>query len=209
MRHPSVLAVAGGWMFAMQFLDVYWQVMRGARPRSGMRALTWLDPRRRPLLSAASRARGSSAGTARRPRFRCTYPSSPTASSTRRPCELGYRRVRGASGRRRHPRPPAGEDRRVRRRRRSRRSAAGGRAARKTNTHGIRGHLPEGASPRPAGTSIAHIEQTPLFGAASGLELRRRQREELSRYHWVDRDAGLAAIPIERAMDLVVQPEGR
>jgi hypothetical protein len=78
-----------------------------------------------------------------------------------------------------------------------------------TNTHGIRGHLPEGASPRPAGTSIAHIEQTPLFGAASGLELRSRQRAELSRYRWVDRDAGLAAIPIERAMDLVVQQEGQ
>jgi hypothetical protein len=78
-----------------------------------------------------------------------------------------------------------------------------------TNTHGIRGHLPNGASPRPAGTSISHIEQTPLFGAASGLELRRRQREELSRYRWVDRDGGIAAIPIERAMDLVIQQEGR
>ncbi len=74
-----------------------------------------------------------------------------------------------------------------------------------TNTGGIRGHLPYGASPRSAGTSIAHIEQTPLFGAASGLELHHRQREELSRYRWVDRDAGLAAIPIERAMDIVVQ----
>jgi hypothetical protein len=74
-----------------------------------------------------------------------------------------------------------------------------------TNTGGIRGHLPPGASPRAAGSSIAHIEQTPLFGAGVGPELRRRQRETLSRYRWVDRDAGLAAIPIERAMDLVVQ----
>ena len=41
-----------------------------------------------------------------------------------------------------------------------------GRAARDEHPHGIRGHLPEGASPRPAGTSIAHIEQTPLFGVA-------------------------------------------
>jgi|HubBroStandDraft_6_1064221.scaffolds.fasta_scaffold296235_3 hypothetical protein len=74
-----------------------------------------------------------------------------------------------------------------------------------TNTGGIRGHLPVGASPRPAGPEIAHIEQTPLFGAAEGLELRRRQREELSRYRWVDRDAGLVAIPIERAMDVVAE----
>ncbi len=72
-----------------------------------------------------------------------------------------------------------------------------------TNTGGIRGHLPIGVSPRAAGPAIAHVEQTPLFGASGGLELRRRQREELSRYRWVDRDAGLVAIPIERAMDVV------
>ncbi len=40
-RHPDVLAVAGGWVFVMQFVDVYWQVMpvhdqAGARPH-------WLD----------------------------------------------------------------------------------------------------------------------------------------------------------------------
>jgi hypothetical protein len=74
-----------------------------------------------------------------------------------------------------------------------------------TNTGGIRGHLPAGATPRAAGPAIAGIEQTPLFGAADGLDLRQRQREELSRYRWVDRDAGLVAIPIERAMDLVAK----
>jgi hypothetical protein len=72
-----------------------------------------------------------------------------------------------------------------------------------TNTGGIRGRLPVGVSPRAAGSEIAHIEQTPLFGGPDGLELRRRQREELSRYRWVDRDAGFAAIPIDRAMDVV------
>ena len=72
-----------------------------------------------------------------------------------------------------------------------------------TNTGGIRGHLPGGAAPRAAGSAFADIALTPLFGAAEGLSLRRRQRDELSRYRWVDRDAGLAAIPIERAMDLV------
>jgi hypothetical protein len=74
-----------------------------------------------------------------------------------------------------------------------------------TNTGGIRGHLPGGASPRAAGSAIADVAQTPLFGAADGLALRRKQRDELSRYRWVDRDAGLAAIPIEQAMDLVAR----
>jgi hypothetical protein len=40
-RHPVVLAVVGGWVFVMQFVDVYWQVLpvhdqAGARPH-------WLD----------------------------------------------------------------------------------------------------------------------------------------------------------------------
>jgi hypothetical protein len=40
-RHPDVLAVAGAWIFAMHFVDVYWQVLPvhdagGARPH-------WLD----------------------------------------------------------------------------------------------------------------------------------------------------------------------
>jgi hypothetical protein len=40
-RHPDVLAVVGAWVFAMQFVDVYWQVLpvldaSGARPH-------WLD----------------------------------------------------------------------------------------------------------------------------------------------------------------------
>jgi hypothetical protein len=75
-----------------------------------------------------------------------------------------------------------------------------------TNIGGIRGHLPGGASPRAAGSAIGQIAQTPLFGAAAeGLTLRQEQRAELSRYRWVDKDAGLAAIPIEQAMDLVAR----
>jgi len=74
-----------------------------------------------------------------------------------------------------------------------------------TNTGGIRARAASGAAPRAAGSTIAHIEQTPILGAAAGLDLRRQQRGQLSRYRWVDRDAGFAAIPIERAMDLVVE----
>ena len=72
-----------------------------------------------------------------------------------------------------------------------------------TNTGGVRSHQASATPPRGADGAIAHVEQTPILGAAEGLDLRRQQREQLSRYRWVDRDAGLVAIPIERAMDLV------
>jgi hypothetical protein len=49
-----------------------------------------------------------------------------------------------------------------------------------TNIGGIRGHLPAGAQPRPPASSLAN-------------------------YRWLDRGAGVAAIPIDRAMDLVVR----
>jgi hypothetical protein len=74
-----------------------------------------------------------------------------------------------------------------------------------TNTGGIRANDGGGKPPPSGGEEIAHIHQTPIWGPAHGLELRDRERDELSRYGWVDRDAGLAAIPIERAMDLVEQ----
>jgi hypothetical protein len=74
-----------------------------------------------------------------------------------------------------------------------------------TNTGGIRSNENGGKSPPPGGEEIAHIHQTPIWGAAHGLDLRERERDELSHYRWVDRDAGVAAIPIERAMDLVEQ----
>jgi hypothetical protein len=74
-----------------------------------------------------------------------------------------------------------------------------------TNTGGIRGHEPGGGAPRPGGREIAHVEQTPILGAPGGFDLRARQREELTRYRWVDRDAGLVGIPIEQAMDLAAR----
>lgn len=35
------------------------------------------------------------------------------------------------------------------------------------------------------------------------------ERDRLNRYEWIDRDAGIAAIPIDRAIDLVVEKESR
>ena len=38
--------------------------------------------------------------------------------------------------------------------------------------------------------------------------LQAEQRERLNSYHWVDRENGVVAIPIERAMELVVRESG-
>jgi hypothetical protein len=54
-----------------------------------------------------------------------------------------------------------------------------------------------GAEPRPVPlehSQIAHTER--------GVLLQAEQRKILGQYGWVDRDAGVAHIPIERAMDL-------
>ncbi len=63
--------------------------------------------------------------------------------------------------------------------------------------------VPSSGTVRSAGRSIANIEQTPILDAKDGLDLREEQRRELGRYEWVDKDAGIAAIPIERAIDVV------
>jgi hypothetical protein len=59
------------------------------------------------------------------------------------------------------------------------------------------------AAPGVAPATIGMLEQGLALGPPRGLELRARQREALERWGWVDRDAGIARIPIERAMDLV------
>jgi len=56
---------------------------------------------------------------------------------------------------------------------------------------------------------VAGALQTPLEGPAAGLELRDRQRRELEKWGWVDRRAGIAKIPIDRAMRIVQQEASR
>ena len=65
------------------------------------------------------------------------------------------------------------------------------------------GHAPVTAAPRVAPRTIGSIEQTQITGTAVGLELHDRQRAALDSWGWVDRDAGVATIPIERAMGIV------
>jgi hypothetical protein len=57
-----------------------------------------------------------------------------------------------------------------------------------------------------AGREIGIVEQTLLRATRRGLDEREAQRESLQRYRWVDRDHGVAALPIERAMELVTDP---
>lgn len=56
---------------------------------------------------------------------------------------------------------------------------------------------------------IARIHQTPIERDRHGLELREQQRHGLERYGWVDRNAGIAQIPITRAMQLVMDDPTR
>jgi hypothetical protein len=55
-----------------------------------------------------------------------------------------------------------------------------------------------------APNTIGTVEQRLILSAPRGLDDKRDQRASLDRWGWVDRDAGLATIPVERAMDLIV-----
>jgi hypothetical protein len=61
------------------------------------------------------------------------------------------------------------------------------------------------SGPAPVARTISGVEQTPIWQSKAGEDLRDQQRRELGRWSWVDRKAGLANIPIDRAMDLVVE----
>ncbi|HEY1692506.1 MAG TPA: hypothetical protein VGG39_10105 [Polyangiaceae bacterium] len=61
-----------------------------------------------------------------------------------------------------------------------------------------------GKGPAPAPRAISNVEQTPIWQTKAGEDLRAEQRRRLTGWGWVDRDAGVARIPIDRAMDVVV-----
>jgi hypothetical protein len=52
---------------------------------------------------------------------------------------------------------------------------------------------------------LSRVEQTPIWDTRVAEELRDEHRRDLAAWGWADRDAGIARIPIERAMDLVVK----
>jgi hypothetical protein len=58
------------------------------------------------------------------------------------------------------------------------------------------------------GAKVAPPPGTPMLNArqAGQLEaLRAREKEMLTEYEWIDRDAGVARIPIRRAMEILAQ----
>ncbi|MGH7271999.1 MAG: hypothetical protein ACREJ3_16335, partial [Polyangiaceae bacterium] len=66
---------------------------------------------------------------------------------------------------------------------------------------------PHGTQPAPR--EISRVEQTPIWYVRDGIDLRDAQKRELETWGWLDRDAGLAEIPIERAIDLVLRTPAR
>lgn len=54
-----------------------------------------------------------------------------------------------------------------------------------------------------APVTVGALNVTMFPDAREGLAQRERQRAELEKYSWVDRQKGVVAIPIERAMQLV------
>jgi hypothetical protein len=64
---------------------------------------------------------------------------------------------------------------------------------------------PKAAKPSAPGRQIGIVDQTLVEVENHGADVREAQRRELVRYGWADRDAGVAIIPVEKAMDLVVE----
>jgi hypothetical protein len=60
---------------------------------------------------------------------------------------------------------------------------------------------------RRAPREIGIVDQTLIEHEAYGQTLRASQRRALDRYEWVDRRAGIVNIPVDRAIDLVVEQE--
>ncbi len=56
--------------------------------------------------------------------------------------------------------------------------------------------------------TVAQVRED-LFGERVGASLDGRERAELEGWGWVDRERRVVHIPIERAIDLVVQGSGR
>ena len=65
-----------------------------------------------------------------------------------------------------------------------------------------------GRPPPRAPAQIATVEQTPVRETARGLVVQDLQRDALRRWAWVDRDAGVAEIPVDVAMELMVRRAG-
>lgn len=70
------------------------------------------------------------------------------------------------------------------------------------------GGFPVAETLRPAPRTISGVNQTPILLDREGQRLRERQRERLESFGWVNRAAGVVHIPVDDAIDRVVE-EGR
>ena len=63
--------------------------------------------------------------------------------------------------------------------------------------------LPPAAAetPRPAPLVIGSIETTPILDGDRGRHIQAAQRAELEHGRWIDRDAGLVEVPIDLAIE--------
>jgi hypothetical protein len=59
--------------------------------------------------------------------------------------------------------------------------------------------------PRPAAATVGMVDQTLIGTDTSAYALAERKRKLLESYGWVSEPAGIARIPIERAMQLVAE----
>jgi hypothetical protein len=59
--------------------------------------------------------------------------------------------------------------------------------------------------PTVAPEQIGIVEQSLIWTTQRGLDERARQRESLRHAEWIDRDAGIARIPIDRAISQVIE----
>ncbi len=65
------------------------------------------------------------------------------------------------------------------------------------------GQKPRATAPPVAPRTIGTLEQTLILDTKRGIALRDEQAASLRRWAWVDRDAGVARIPIEEAIDIL------
>jgi hypothetical protein len=70
-------------------------------------------------------------------------------------------------------------------------------------------HSAEAAPGRPMSATVGGVEQLALDGPPRGLDEAQRGRHALDDYGWVDRQRGIARIPIDRAMSWVVEDAAR
>lgn len=60
-------------------------------------------------------------------------------------------------------------------------------------------------TPPVAPRTIGTLEQTLILDTKRGIDLRNEQTASLQKWRWIDRDAGLAQIPIDVAIDLMAR----